>query len=59
MISNVIYAFAIGSVGAIMFVLVDKYEQEGLMAHVLKFLVLFVSGVAILHKLQPYGLTLF
>ena len=59
MISDVIYAFAIGSVGAIMFVLVDKYEQEGLMAHVLKFLVLFVSGVAILHKLQSYGFTLF
>ena len=26
--SDVIYSFAIGSVGAIMFVLVDKYEPE-------------------------------
>jgi hypothetical protein len=41
-----------------MFVFVDKYEQEGLMAHILRFLVLFVSWVAIPHKLQPYGLKL-
>ena len=27
--SDVIYSFAIGSVGAIMFLLVDKYEPEG------------------------------
>jgi hypothetical protein len=29
------------------------------MARLLKFLILFVAGVAILHKLQPYGLALF
>jgi len=29
------------------------------LAHLLKFLILFVAGVAILHKLQPYGLALF
>jgi hypothetical protein len=29
------------------------------MANLLKFLVPFVSGVAILHRLQPYGLALF
>ena len=57
--SDVIYSFAIGSVGAIMFVLVDKYEPEGPVARILKFLVLFVSSVAIMHKLQPYGLGLF
>ena len=34
--SGVIYSFAIGSVGAIMFVLVDKYEPEGPMARILK-----------------------
>ena len=39
--SDVIYSFAIGSVGAIMFVLVDKYEPEGPLAHILKFLVPF------------------
>ena len=48
--SDVIYSFAIGSVGAIMFVLVDKYEPEGPVARILKFLVLFVSSVAIMHN---------
>ena len=35
--SDVIYSFAIGSVGAIMFVLVDKYEPEGPPARILMF----------------------
>jgi hypothetical protein len=56
---DVIYSFAIGGVGVIMLLLVDKFEPEGAMARLLKFLVLFVSGVAILHRLRPYGLTLF
>jgi hypothetical protein len=56
---DAIYSFAIASVGAILFVLVDKYEPDGPMARLLKFLVLFVSMVAILHRLQPYGLALF
>jgi hypothetical protein len=56
---DMIYSFAIGAVGgAIMFLLVDKFEPEGPMAR-LKALVLFVSAVAILHRLQPYGFTLF
>ena len=59
MYSDVIYSFAIGLVGAILFLLVDKQEPDGLMARLLKFLILFVAGVAILHKLQPYGLALF
>ena len=29
------------------------------MARLLKFLVLFVAGVAIAHKLKPFGLSLF
>ena len=49
----------IRSLGAILFVMVDKYEPDGPMARLLKFLVLFVSGVAILHKLKPWGLALF
>jgi hypothetical protein len=57
--SNVFYSFAIGFVGAILFVMVDKYELDGPMARLLKFLVLFVSGMAILHKLKPWGLALF
>ena len=53
------YSFTIGFVGAILFLLVDKYEPEGPLARLLKFLILFVAGVATLHKLQPYGLALF
>ena len=59
MYSDVIYSFAIGFVGAILFVLVDRYEPDGPMARLLKFLLLFVSAVAILHRLKPYGLALF
>jgi len=58
MYSDVIYSFAIGFVGAILFLLVDKHEPDGPMARLLKFR-LFVAGVAILHKLQPYGFVLF
>jgi F0F1-type ATP synthase assembly protein I len=57
--SDLFYSLTVGFVGAILFVLVDKYEPEGPLAHLLKFLVLFVAGVAILHRLQPYGLALF
>ena len=42
-----------------MFLLVDKYEPESPLAQLLKFLVLLVAGVAVLHRLQPYGLALF
>jgi hypothetical protein len=56
MYSDVLYSLTIGFVGAILFLLVDKYEPEGPLARLLKFLILFVAGVAILHKLQPYGL---
>jgi hypothetical protein len=56
---DLLYSFTIGFVGAILFLLVDKFEPDGPMARLLKFLVLFVSGVAILHKLHPCGLALF
>jgi hypothetical protein len=59
MYSNWFYSFIIGFVGAILFLLVDTYEPEGPIARILKFLILFVAGVAILHKLHPYGLPLF
>ena len=53
-------SFVIALVGAILFLLVDKYERDGPVARLLKFLVLFVAGVAIVHKLQPmFGLGLF
>ena len=51
--------FVIAFVGAILFLVVDKYEPDGLMARLLKFLVLFVAAVAIMHKLRPFGLSLF
>jgi hypothetical protein len=50
---NFIDALIIGFIGAVLFLFVDKYEPDGAMARLLKFLVLFVAGVAILHKLQP------
>ena len=59
MYSDVLYSLTIGFVGAILFLLVDKYEPEGPLARLLKFLILFVAGVAILHKLLSYGLALF
>jgi hypothetical protein len=56
---DLFYAFTIAFVGATLFLLVDKYERDGPVAR-LKFLVLFVAGVAIVHKLQPmFGLALF
>ena len=42
-----------------MFLLVDRYEPNGRIASLLKFLILFVSGVAIVHKLHLYGFSLF
>ena len=37
MYSDVLYSFTIGFVGAILFLLVDKYEPEGPLARLLKF----------------------
>jgi len=54
-----IESFVIAFVGAILFLLVDKHEGDGPIARLLKFLVLFVAAVAIMHKLQPFGLSLF
>jgi hypothetical protein len=54
-----LYSFTIAFSGAVLFVLVDKYERDGPMSRLLKFLLLFVAAVAITHKLQPYGLALF
>jgi hypothetical protein len=59
MYADLFYSFAIGFVGAILFLLVDKHEPRRPLARLLKFLVPFVSSVAILHKSQPYGLALF
>lgn len=61
MYSDVIYSFGIGIGfgGAILFLLVDQYEKDKVVASLLKFMVLAVSGLAILHKLRPFGFALF
>ncbi len=59
MYSDVIYSFGIGFGGAILFLLVDKYEKDEVAANLPKFMVLAVSGLAILHKLRPFGFVLF
>jgi hypothetical protein len=59
MYSDLFYSFTISVIGAVLFLLVDRYEPERPLARLLKFLVLFVTGVAVLHRLQPYGLALF
>jgi hypothetical protein len=60
MSSAFIDSLVIGFVGAILFLFVDKYERDDIWRPIcLKFLVLGVGGVAILHKLRPFGVVLF
>jgi len=56
-----IEALIIGFVGAVLFVAVDRFERNGPMANFLKFLVLVIGAVAVLHKLGPtlLGIALF
>jgi len=56
-----IEALAIGFVGAILFVAVDALERNGSVANLLKFLLLVIGGIAVLHKLGPtlLGIALF
>ena len=51
--------FGIGFGGALLFLLVDRYEKDKVVASLLRFMVLAVSGLAILHKLRPLGFALF
>ena len=53
------YSLFISFAGAILFLLVDRLEHNGPVASFLKFLILFVSSVVIIHRLRPYGLSLF
>jgi hypothetical protein len=58
--SSLVDTFIIGFIGAFLFMFVDQYEPDGRMANLLKFLVLLVGGLAIIHKLQPLlGIALF
>jgi hypothetical protein len=54
-----VYSLIISFTGAILFLFVDRFEPNHTIAGLLKFLVLFVSSVAIMHRLRPYGLSLF
>jgi hypothetical protein len=55
MYSDVIYVFGFGLGGAILFLLVDKYEKNAIAGSLLKFSVLAVSGLAILQKLLGFN----
>ena len=59
MYSDVIYSVGIGFGGALLFLLVDRYEKDKVVASLLRFMVLAVSGLAILHRLRLFGFALF
>jgi hypothetical protein len=44
MAGTLVYSFVIGSVGATLFVLVDKYERDGMVGSILKVLILAAGG---------------
>jgi hypothetical protein len=54
-----LYSLIISFAGAALFLLVDRLEPNRAMGGLLKFLVLFVSGVVIMHRLRSYGISLF
>jgi hypothetical protein len=54
-----IYALAITFAGAVLFLAVDRYEDDAVVANLLKFLLLIFTSVAILHRLQPFGIAWF
>jgi hypothetical protein len=53
------YSLIISFAGAVLFLIVDRNEPNRTVAGLLKFLVLFVSSVVVMHKMRPYGLSLF
>jgi hypothetical protein len=53
------YSFAISIAGAILFLLVDRYERNHIWGATLKFWVVFVSSVIVMERLGPYWLSLF
>jgi hypothetical protein len=56
---DLVYSLIISFTGAALFLLVDRYERNHIMAALLKFLVLFVSSMIIMQRLRSYGLSLF
>jgi hypothetical protein len=59
MYNDFVYSFVVSFTGAILFLLVDKHEPNRIAARLLKFLLLFVSSVVVMHRLRPYGVSLF
>jgi hypothetical protein len=41
------------------FLAVDRYEDDAVVANLLKFLLLIFTSVAILHRLRPFGIAWF
>jgi hypothetical protein len=59
MYDDLVYSFAVSFAGATLFLFVDRLEPNRPLAALLKFVVVFVSGVVIMHRLRPYWLSLF
>jgi hypothetical protein len=57
--SAFIYSLAVGFVGAVLFLTVDKYEKDQTTTNLLKLLVVVVSSVAIMHRLKSFGIAWF
>jgi hypothetical protein len=53
------YSLTIGFMGTVLWLAVHEFEADWMMGNILKFLVVFFSCVTILHRLRPYGLSLF
>ena len=51
--TDIIITVVVAFIGAGLFLAVEKYERNRLLADFLKFLVLGAGSAAILHKLQP------
>jgi hypothetical protein len=52
MFYDAVYSSAIAIAGAIIFLFVDRLEPNRAVAHLLKFLVLFVSSIIIMQRLS-------
>jgi hypothetical protein len=48
-----IEALVIGFVSAVLFLAIDAFDRNVAAANLLKFLVLVIGGIAVLHKLGP------
>jgi hypothetical protein len=56
---DLLYTLIVSVTGSALFLFVDRYEPNRTITGLLKFLVLFVSSVAIFHNLRSHGLSPF